>query len=154
MTAKVTITGDKELQAKLSRLQNLEFLKPIITAAAQDVRGYIAQYPESSEANAPNERGRWYERGFGSKWRRADGSIGGRATSETLGRRWTTQSRRGGMAAVVGNNASYARWVQADEQQADFHRRRGWRTDAEAMRERGPEILRRIQRAVDWELRK
>ena len=149
-----TIRGDEELQRKLGKLKDLSFLKPVVRAGAVVVKGYMAQYPESSEANRPNDKGRWYERGYGPKWIRADGTIRGRQTSETLRKRWTTASRKGGLAQVIGNNASYARPVQDAEQQAKFHGRRGWRTDADAVEAKSAEVLKLIQKAVDRELAK
>jgi hypothetical protein len=92
------------------------------------------------------ERGRgwWYPimtpSAPGTKYRKAMGMTGAGAgrrsgvayykqdrhkRSETLGRRWTTAQPNPFMA-VVGNNASYIRFVQGDKQ-AHFHARRGWK---------------------------
>lgn len=108
-------------------------LRAITKAVAAQVQGEIAPYPPASAANRPGGPGsRWYERGYGSRWRRMDGSIGGRPTSETLGRRWSI-SGWGGIGAVVRNIASYSIYVHDHGYRAWFHKRRGWVSDKEAV---------------------
>jgi hypothetical protein len=85
------IRGMNKLLRKLNSLRELRGAKRGLRAGAVHIKGKIAIYPNSSEANTPGQR-RWYERGWGAKWTRKDGSIGGRKSSETLGRRWTTDS--------------------------------------------------------------
>jgi len=119
MTTAVRIEGLDKLMGKLERLKDLQPVKTALKAAAEHVKGKIAQYPPATSANSPAQR-RWYERGYGPRWRRADGSIGGRKTSETLGKKWTTRATSGGLGQIVGNNVSYGPFVQGD-QQASFH---------------------------------
>jgi hypothetical protein len=115
------------------------------------IEGRVGEYPPATEANRPRAwRGSayslatqkraslntWYERGYGPKWVRKDGTVNGRQTSEFLGRqsntkvmpeswyRQTTTSENG-VEGVVGTRASYARYVIGREQ-ASFHARRGW----------------------------
>jgi len=144
------IIGERELQRKLRRLGNFKTeLAPTIKDMGVHVKGKIAKYPPSSEANAPAGVGKsWYERGYGTRWLRRDGSIGGRKTSETLGRKWTSRTRNGGLTAVVGNNVSYGPFVQGSEQ-ADFHKRRGWKTTDDVAAEENEFVLRKIQKKVD-----
>ena len=115
-------------------------LLPAIRAAAvgflEAYRDVLTPYPPASEANRPNARGRWYERGYGPRWIRRDGSIGGRKTSELLGRSWSTQPTTGGARLV--SRASYSGAVHRDPRssrrprQAAYHGRRGWVTTAQA----------------------
>lgn len=135
------------LLKKLARIGKLEGAAPAIQAAGLHIKGAIAEYPPASEANSPSNQ-RWYERGYGSRWRRKDGTIGGRATSETLGRRWTVESEANGLRAVVGNNASYGPYVQSAERQARFHSARGWKTDAQVIEEESETVLEFVQDAV------
>ena len=127
MSLHLRIEGADALIRKLGKLEAGKVLKPVIKAAAQDLAGRVAQYPPATEANQPKPYpGRWYERGYGTRWARKSGGIGGRQTSQTLGRRWTT--RVGDTWAKVGNNASYGPFVQDKDQQASFHAQRGWAT--------------------------
>lgn len=150
--AGIQINGVSELIQKLERLERLSFLYPAIAAATLHVKGKIAKYPPSSEANTPNQR-RWYQRGYGSKWMRRDGSVGGSKTSETLGRKWTTETANGGLTGVVGNNVSYGPYVQDAEKQAAFHAARGWKTTDQVADEEqkrvGQFILQAIEKALE-----
>ena len=111
-------------------------------AVGTQLQANISPYPPSTSANAPRAwqskgRNSWYERGFGPRWARKDGSIGGRKLSQTLNRRWSIQ--RNGNQTVVANIATYGAYVHrgGTEQphQAGFHTARGWRTDVQGIRE-------------------
>ena len=143
--ATIEIKGLDKLQRKLGAVQARSIWRGILTAGAGEVKNYISVYPPASLANSPNAR-QWYERGYGPRWRAADGSLMGRKTSETLGRRWTTQVED--TRAVIGNNASYARFVQSDAKQAWYHRARNWRTDKMAVAEIGPKVIKMAAQAV------
>jgi hypothetical protein len=127
MTDSIEVEGLEPLIRDLSA-----DLSPALTAVtkaiAAEAQDRIAPYPPATEAKSPsNPAGRWYERGFGPKWRRKDGSVGGRKTSETLGRRWSIKSAP--QQATLTNLASYSNVVHGAEEQASFHATRGWRAD-------------------------
>ena len=150
--ASIEVKGLAELTKKLDAATSATMVRGILAAGAEMLKSYIAVYPNATQANSPSGPGsRWYERGFGSKWQRMDGSVNGRQTSEVLGRRWTISVRD--TEAIVGNNTSYGPFVQSAERQAAVHRRNQWRTDVDAIREVGPRIqdmaAAEIQRAVN-----
>jgi hypothetical protein len=65
----------------------------------------------------------------------------------TLGRRWTTRPIRSAneVGREVGNKTvPYAPLVQSEELQARFHRGR-WLTDAQALRNESPRLLRDVE---------
>jgi len=144
----IKINGLDELTAKLKKLEDLQAIAPALRAGALHVKGKIATYPPSSEANTPNQR-RWYERGYGSKWMRADGSIGGKKTSENLGRKWTIGERNAGLTQVVGNNVSYGPFVQDAESQAAFHKARGWKTVQDVVASETDKVIAMISQELD-----
>ncbi len=113
-------------------------LRPMKRATAY-LHEKAATYPPATSANRPpgNNGYSWYERGFGTR------TVTGAAfpTSETLGRRWTTEVSADGRKGVVGNNASYGPYVQSGEQQAGFHARNGWKTDAMIAEEEGDKVV-------------
>lgn len=123
----VEIRGLDKVIKKLGKLDKGALKQPMTKAVAH-LHDAIAKYPPATSANSPpgNNGYSWYERGFGTR------TITGLAfpTSETLGRRWTTEVSDGGRKGVVGNNASYGPYVQSAEKQAAFHGRNGWKTDA------------------------
>lgn len=139
------IRGIDELERKLGLVEAALRLGPILRAAASSIKNEVARYPPSSIANSPTQR-RWYERGFGPRWMRRDGSVGGSRTSETLARRWTT--RVSANEARVGNNASYAPFVQGRDQQAAFHARRGWKTLEDVGEKEAQRVIRKIETAI------
>jgi len=147
--ATVRIVGLEELQKKLGA-DFQAAVRGASKAIAAEVQGKIAPYPPATGANRPGGPGsRWYERGYGPRWRRKDGSLAGRKTSETLGRRWAIE-RRGGTGAVLGNIASYAPYVHSHEERADIHKKRGWISDQEAVQavERAGTIERIVSDAI------
>lgn len=127
--AELEIRGLDKLLTKLETLGQLKFAVTAMKAGALHIKGKIAKYPPSSEANTPGQK-RWYERGYGTRW-----PGGGKRTSETLGRKWTIASRDGGLTQVIGNNVSYGPYVQSAKLQARFHAKRGWKTDEQVVEE-------------------
>ena len=137
-------------------------LASTIAGAVEMLRGGLAKYPRATEANQPrawnsvySRRTRrpnntWYERGYGSKWVVKSGEVRGRATSQTLGRSWTTQVKTltNGIVGVVGTRASYARVVQDRDQQADYHAARGWPTAQGVLEEKTPKIRRLFEQML------
>ena len=144
----IEIQGLDRAMRKLTALKNREYVEGTMQASVSIAKNYIAVYPASTEANNP-ARNRWYERGYGGRWRRRDGTIGGRRTSETLGRKWTTKVEDRGMTGKVGNNVSYGPYVQSHRLQAGFHRRRGWTTDEQAAKRQTPSIQALFRDAIE-----
>jgi len=118
---------DKELLRRIGGIQKLTHTRAAVKAAAIFLRGKIAKYPPASEANSPGMR-RWYQRGYGPKWRTRDGAVHGRATSKKLGQSWTYKFENAGMRGIVGTLVDYAPFVQDRDEQARFHKWRGWIT--------------------------
>ena len=151
--ADVRIDGLDRVLRKVRTLEQMKGAKRGLKAAALHIKAMTAKYPPESEANRPNARGRWYERGYGPKWISAAGVEGGKRTSETLGRKWTSKAAKNGLAAIIGNNVSYGPFVQGDEQ-ARFHKRRGWKTTKEVAEDEAETVLNLIKKTVDKELAK
>ena len=150
----IKIEGLDRLQGKLRNLEDLKGVKTAMRAAAVHVKGEIAKYPPASEANRPNEQGRWYERGYGPRW-----LGGGKKTSETLGRKWTVAERDQGLTQIVGNNVSYGPFVQDPDKQAAWHKkgykgREGFKTTDQVASEENDTVNDFIKKEVDRVLRR
>ena len=128
-------------------------LKRGIFAATVHLKAKIAIYPDSTIANDPNQK-RWYERGWGSKWRLKDGTVHGIQSSEALGRSWATKIERGGLRGVVGNDTSYGPYVQGEKTQARGLAAIGWKHTGTVAEEENATVTRFIQAEVDAELAK
>jgi len=149
MGATVKLVGLDSLQRKLGA----DF-KPAMRAASKaialEIQGEIAPYPPATSANRPKGPGsKWYERGFGTKWMLKDGTVRGKKTSQTLGRRWGIKGK-GAIGAVLGNIATYSPYVHSHEEQAKYHGKRGWVTDEKAVErvERRGTVRRIVEDAV------
>uniref|UniRef100_A0A6M3KQL4 Tail protein n=1 Tax=viral metagenome TaxID=1070528 RepID=A0A6M3KQL4_9ZZZZ len=150
MSIQIDLRGLEPLLKKLDSIKGNDALKGVMTAAASDLKSWVAVYPAAGEGNSPsNAGGRWYERGYGPRWKRKDGSVGGKRTSQTLGRRWTIEVMDQGMAARIGNNATYGPFVQDAERQNRAHKAHGWRTVQDAIKVKGPEIIEKMRAAID-----
>ena len=141
MTVTFQIKGLKELERAL-RADMQKAARVAGTAVAGQIKQVLVQYPPKSEANRPRtfqefsiashkRSNRWYERGFGPRWARKDGSVGGSPSSESLDRSWAVKRKDWG--GMVGSRASYSPAVHSHKEQAKFHGRRGWKTDKQAV---------------------
>ena len=154
MPVSIKIAGLDELQRKLGA-DFRPAMRGATRAIAAELQGEIAPYPPTTEANRPRSDIAtrralpWYERGYGTRYLLKGGGMGGRKTSETLGRRWGIE-RRGSIGSVLGNIASYSPYVHSEEKQAKFHGRWGWVTDEDAVKkvERDGTIKRIVSDAV------
>jgi hypothetical protein len=127
MNLRFKVTG---IEALSKRLDVAPAIRSAIQAATLYYKGKIAIYPPATAANRPGRvdaNGRpmgYYIRGTG--YFNAAGAQ--TSYSETLGKKWTTTTKNGGYTGIVGNNASYAAYVQDEESQAPVHKRTGWGT--------------------------
>ena len=92
--ASITIEGIDEITRKLIEVGKITVLSRAVKAGALHMKGAIARYPPSTDANRPRQYGSffsiksrkanntWYQRGYGPRWVRKDGSVGGRASSD------------------------------------------------------------------------
>ena len=158
MAQTVTIRGLNELIAKFDRLpENVQAaVRRGIFAGAVHVMTQAKKYPPSTFANTPYQR-RWYQRGWGSKWMRRDGSIGGSMTSKNLKQQWTVEVRDKN-TYVVGNNVSYGPYVMGGEndvhQQSAVMKRIGWTTTDSISDEETPRVVAYIEKEIQKALNK
>lgn len=148
----VDISGVSELHAKLAKLENIGAIcEPPLLQSAYEIRDWVRVYPAKSEANMPRNPGRWYERGRGSMYARVGGGVKVVKRSEMLNRRWSLahSATPASASVIIGNSASYVRYVHDAETQAGFHKRRGWRTAQDAIAKFQDNLIRRINDAID-----
>lgn len=81
-------------------------------------------------------------------YKRGYGRIGAKVqTSEDLGARWTKKISLQNLTLEIGNNASYAPYVQSSELQAEFHKD-WWQTDQDAINEYEPLMFEYMSRLI------
>jgi hypothetical protein len=125
-TVRVTIRGVEVANARLSRLQGMAWAVRPMHQSVLLLQNRMAAYP-------PQRAGSAYVR------------------TGTLGRRWTTRVQEIGNHTVlgtVGNNTTYAPWVQARYFQAGIHRGR-WQTEMDVTEQSRDEIAALFQAAIE-----
>lgn len=141
----VTIEGLDKVLKKLGRF-GPQVYRPAIAEAGSHIKSVLAQYP-------PRQLGRKQP----PKTMRqflflvhaiAEGIIdfpyrrGQSPTSEALGRKWTVELRDEGRTAIVGNNASYAKFVHDPNDQSHFHAEGGWKTTRQVAEQEANDVQR------------
>ena len=173
MTTTIEIKGLDRLLRDLDPIKARRGMTTAMHGAVRIVQKDLKEYPPKSEANQPRTfnsaysltgargsmRSRrviaraansWYQRGYGPKWARKDGTIGGRMTSEKLGSQWNVKVGGTGrvIEGIVGNRASYGPAVQDRERQAWYHARRKWPTVQGVLEKRTKDIMKHFETAV------
>jgi len=129
MDVTVRIEGVDQLAQKLGRFNANQILRAPMARGLMEIQAALQEYPPQR----PNST-----------------YIRGGPRSEKLGSRWThrIQTQPDGIYGIVGNNASYAPFVQNYQFQAGVHKRR-WLTDKAAVERYKPGIMADFQRAID-----
>lgn len=124
----IRIEGVDQLMQKLGRFNGNNLLRAPMERGLAEIQQALQEYP-------PARPGSTYVRG-GPK-------------SEKLGSRWTHRihTQPDGIYGVVGNNASYAPFVQNYQFQAGVHKRR-WLTDKAAVEKYKAGIVADFQRTI------
>jgi len=129
MDVTVRIEGVEELAQKLGRFNANDLLRAPMARGLMEIQAALQVYP-------PQRHNSSYVRGGPG--------------SEKLGSRWTHRihTQPDGIYGVVGNNASYAPFVQNYQFQAGVHRRR-WLTDKAAVEKYSAGIVNDFQRVIN-----
>ena len=127
--AAIEIRGVDQLIKKLGSVTGNSILVPPMKRSVDMLLKDIRPYPEERP-------GQTYQRGKDPR-------------SERLRTRWTTKVSRSanGVIGKIGNNASYAPWVQSHQFQAWMHRGR-WQTDLVVIDKNRAAIVRDFERAI------
>lgn len=153
MGAFIEING---LDAAIAQVQNLRDLKRIndaLTKGALYLKAKMATYPPKKRPSRQRVYGATFQsakqrRGFFAKLNAGAIDVpyrrGISPGSETLGRRWTVASR-GPTTLVIGNNASYARLVQARDKQTKYHQVVGWQTAEDVTERETAQVVREVE---------
>lgn len=125
----VRLAGVEQVYAKLGRLEGNKVLRVPTEQGVLVLQRDMKVYPP------PRPRQRYRRTG-------------------TLGRRWTKRVRSSsdGVVGVVGNNTTYAPWVQSSRFIAWMHKDR-WQTDEQVMEQHRPRIVEFFHSAIRRALR-
>jgi hypothetical protein len=142
----ITVQGAADLARKLNVNIRRE-LQPAMVAIGAVLQGIIAPYPAAPSYTG---RKRWYERGYGQRWLRKDGTKGGIKTSQFLNRSWAVEPDTVTNGALVTNKATYSPWLHLQQKQTKVAERIGWITDRDGIRraEQSGDIVRVVEKAL------
>ena len=146
----VRVEGLDKLLRKLGKMGPSVF-RPAIAEAATHIKSKIAQYPRVRHGKQPfktDKSRRYFFFALRNSLIEVPYRRGLSPGSEALGRRWTVEFRDDGKTAVIGNNASYARLVQSDDEQTNYHRLTGWPTDKSVAETEAHEVREIIARHI------
>lgn len=155
MAVTIEVVGAEELIAKLDTLKKMERVKAAIETAADDLKGYLQEYPKNAHGPNPGLRGKGdkanrMRRGFFFKLKSGEITVPYSRT-DFLGQRWGYKLESEGWTAVIGNNVPYNDWVQGPGQTAG-HANSGWLTVDKAKETYGPAVIQQIMDALEEEV--
>lgn len=121
-------------------------LGPPMVATMIDGQQILAKYPTLAPGAFKRLATPGQKRAFFAKLRA--GEWTGR--TGTLGRSWTFRAEpiSGGYRGIIGNNTTYAVYVQSAAQQQPFHAESKWSTDAMAIEEMNKTGQKHLDRAI------
>jgi hypothetical protein len=136
---KITVVGLDKLQASFNKFPR-EIAKYVEQAGDEASKNILKteglqKYPPATAANAPPTP--YYIRGRGTQTK-----SGNKGNSERLGTQWVVEKRN--LATMIGNRASYAKWVHGEEQ-ASFMKPKRWRILVDVAKEKVPQITKIYQ---------
>lgn len=132
----IKVLGIEETLQRLRSLTDMRAVNAMLLSAALYLKSKVAQYPPRKRLKRRAVYGQTFQSVRQRKWFFAalsNGDIevpyrrGLSPGSESLGRKWTVYSLSP-FTVVVGNNVSYARYVQDQEMQSRYMREVGWQT--------------------------
>lgn len=152
MNITIDLKGQKELMAKLKRLENpSNAIYRGVDNFITDEKGAIEKYAPLSQANRkPGINGySWYVRADGTQ------TITGKRyeNSDDMINKWDYKITRvsGGVRATIKNTAKYSGFV-IGKKQAWFHKKRGWVNVPEHFEKRQDRLLSSVSKEIDVEL--
>jgi len=151
----IEIEGLEEAIKKLEKIGKLEPVKAAIKAGGKYLKGRIARYPPRKHVSI-QEVGGWasekQRRWFFANLREGKIDVpyrrGISPGTERLGQKWTEQIRDGGFTVVVGNNVSYARFVQKPGEQTSMMKKIGWKTTVQVADEEARKVQNDVKNAI------
>lgn len=128
----------------------------VLTKAGNELKKIMAIYPPAGIWNRPpGSRGdnRWYERGYGSRWLRRDGSLGGTNNSQQFDRSWVSE-KRDEFSQSVNTSVTYAPFLIDPNQRVNWAVSHGWVSVDKTAEEFTPEFEKIILDELDKQIDK
>lgn len=150
----------KEIMARVKRvIDDPASRRRVLLRAVLELKDLAAAYPVAGRWNsAPGTKGdnRWYQRGFGSRWLRKDGTFGGSNTSQRLQQSWNTEvQRQDEFTASAFTDVTYAPYLLDEEKpRVNWAQSHGWQSLDEIQEDYAPRFERAVLDEVDDQINK
>jgi len=141
-TLKISPTLDELLKRVKAVITDKDSRRRLLTRAVLELKDLASAYPEEGKWNsAPGSKGdgRWYQRNFGARYKRKDGSLGGRNNSQRLQKNWETEvQRRDEFTASAFTAVTYAPFLLDPTKRVHWAAGHGWQSLDEIEQEYTP----------------
>ena len=150
----------KEIMARVKKvIDDPASRRRVLLRAVLELKDLAAAYPVAGRWNsAPGTKGdnRWYQRGFGSRWLRKDGTFGGSNTSQRLQQSWNTEvQRQDEFTASAFTDVTYAPYLLDEEKpRVNWAQSHGWQSLDEIQEDYAPRFERAVLDEVDDQINK
>ena len=150
----------KEIMARVKKvIDDPASRRRVLLRAVLELKDLAAGYPVAGAWNsAPGTRGdnRWYQRGFGSRWLRKDGTFGGTNTSQRLQQSWQTEVQRTDeFTASAFTDVTYAPFLlDEDKPRVNWAASHGWQSLDQIQEDYTPRFEKAVLDEVDDQINK
>ncbi len=150
----------KEIMARVKKvIDDPTSRRRVLLRAVLELKDLAAAYPVAGRWNsAPGTKGdnRWYQRGYGSRWLRKDGTFGGSNTSQRLQQSWNTEVQRTDeFTASAFTDVTYAPYLLDEEKpRVNWAQSHGWQSLDEIQEDYAPRFERAVLDEVDDQINK
>ena len=138
---------------KLNAIGKPEFLTKALEAGAVYLAGKVATYPPVRRLTRKSVYGQTFQSdkqrfAFFGKLKRGEIQVpytrGSSPGSETLGKKWTIAATSQ-TEVVIGNNVSYAPFVQSQQYQSMYMRAVGWQTAEDVVARESETVIHKVE---------
>lgn len=163
----------KEIMARVKKvIDDPASRRRVLLRAVLELKDLAAAYPEEGQYNKPShtrfirratkhgletrEVSGWYQRGYGSRWLRKNGTFGGSNTSQRLQQSWNTEvQRQDEFTASAFTDVTYAPYLLDEEKpRVNWAQSHGWQSLDEIQEDYAPRFERAVLDEVDDQINK
>ncbi len=154
------LTFDPKLTELLKKINAVitdkDARRRLLNRAILELKDLASAYPEAGKWNsAPgtNNDGRWYQRNFGTRYQRKNGTISGRNTSQRLKENWRIDLQGNSIASTY-TEVTYAPYLLDPAQQVHWASPHGWQNLDEIEDEYAPRFEEIALEEIDKQIKK
>lgn len=139
-------------------IDNPDSRRRVLIRAVLELKDLAAGYPVAGAWNSnPGTKGNgvWYQRGFGTRYKRKDGTTGGRNTSQKLQKSWRTEvQRKDEFTASAFTDVTYAPFLLDETRRVHWAAGHGWQTLADIEKDYTPRFEKIVLKELDDQIDK